>query len=150
MIYTFFLLLLQQPLLRKILSKAADSFHHLFASVTDHFELCLAKCRTSSQVMCLISASIQKKKDRNPGTGYNILLLRLIPGYLLSAFPYTVPYRQAALSNSYPYACVPCREAVCTIFMMVFGMPLQGRELMTNRMRGTKKNRIHFMNILLL
>ena len=41
---------LQQPLLRKILSKAADTFHQLFSSVADHFELCLAKCRTSSQV----------------------------------------------------------------------------------------------------
>ncbi|XP_064619951.1 SREBP regulating gene protein-like [Lineus longissimus] len=39
----------KQPLLRKILGKAADTFSHLFASVTDHFELCLAKCRTSSQ-----------------------------------------------------------------------------------------------------
>ncbi|CAH1801457.1 unnamed protein product [Owenia fusiformis] len=39
----------KQPLLRKILSKTADTFHNLFASVTDHFELCLAKCRTSSQ-----------------------------------------------------------------------------------------------------
>lgn len=39
----------KQPLLRKILNKATDSFQHLFASVTDHFELCLAKCRTSSQ-----------------------------------------------------------------------------------------------------
>lgn len=39
----------KQPLLRKILGKASDSFNNLFASVTDHFELCLAKCRTSSQ-----------------------------------------------------------------------------------------------------
>ena len=39
----------KQPLLRKILGKASDTFNHLFASVTDHFELCLAKCRTSSQ-----------------------------------------------------------------------------------------------------
>ncbi|XP_074643367.1 SREBP regulating gene protein-like [Tubulanus polymorphus] len=39
----------KQPLLRKILGKAADALSHIFASVTDHFELCLAKCRTSSQ-----------------------------------------------------------------------------------------------------
>ncbi|ELU04086.1 hypothetical protein CAPTEDRAFT_93600 [Capitella teleta] len=39
----------KQPLLRNILSRASDSFRHLFASVADHFELCLAKCRTSSQ-----------------------------------------------------------------------------------------------------
>lgn len=42
--------LFQQPLLRKILGKATDTFQYLFASVADHFELCLAKCRTSSQV----------------------------------------------------------------------------------------------------
>ena len=66
--------------------------------------------------------------DRNPGTGYNTLLLRLIPGDLLSACPqgqfHTLPGlsdSRAALSNSYPTACVPCREAVCTIFL-VFGM----------------------------
>ncbi len=46
----FIVIFLQQPLLRKILGKAADTFQYLFASVTDHFELCLAKCRTSSQV----------------------------------------------------------------------------------------------------
>lgn len=39
----------KQALLRKILSKASDTFQQLFASVTDHFELCLTKCRTSSQ-----------------------------------------------------------------------------------------------------
>ena len=31
--------------------------------------------------------------------------------------------------------CVPCREAVCTIFMMVFGMTRPGGELMTYRVR---------------
>ena len=32
--------------------------------------------------------------------------------------------------------CVPCREAVCTIFMMVFGMTRPGGELTTYRVRG--------------
>ena len=32
--------------------------------------------------------------------------------------------------------CVPCREAVCTIFMMVFGMTGLGGELTTYRARG--------------
>ena len=52
--------------------------------------------------------------DRNPGTGYDTLLLRMIPGDLLSAFP----HRQfhippglldswAALPNSNPTTCVP-------------------------------------------
>ena len=49
--------------------------------------------------------------DRNPGRGYDTLLLRLIPGYLLSACPHrqfhTLPGlldSRAALSNSYPNA----------------------------------------------
>ena len=48
---------------------------------------------------------------RNPGPGYNTLLLRLIPGDLLSASPHsqfhTLPGlldSWDALSNSYPYA----------------------------------------------
>ena len=49
--------------------------------------------------------------DRNPGTGYDTLLLRMIPGDLLSAFPHrqfhTLPSlldSWAALPNSYPNA----------------------------------------------
>ena len=49
--------------------------------------------------------------DRNPGTGYDTLLLRMIPGDLLSAFPHrhfhTLPSlldSQAALPNFYPNA----------------------------------------------
>ena len=71
--------------------------------------------------------------DINPGQGYNTLLLQLIPGDLLSACAarqfHTLPGlldSRAVLSNSYPYACVPSREDVCTIFVMVmhwlFGM----------------------------
>ena len=52
--------------------------------------------------------------DRTPGRGYNTLLLRLNPGDLLSACPHrqfhTLPGlldSQAALSNSYPNACMP-------------------------------------------
>ena len=47
--------------------------------------------------------------DRNPRMGYDTLLLRMIPGELLSAFPHrqfhTLPGlldSQAALSTSYP------------------------------------------------
>ena len=47
---------------------------------------------------------------------------------------------RAALSNSYPNACVPCREAVCTIFMMVFGMTRSEHEPVTYRMRGGHAN----------
>ncbi|XP_046679978.1 SREBP regulating gene protein [Homalodisca vitripennis] len=39
----------KKNLLQNVLGKAPETFRVLFASVTDHFELCLAKCRTSSQ-----------------------------------------------------------------------------------------------------
>lgn len=40
----------QQPLLERFLNRAAEGFQNLFTAVEDHFELCLAKCRTSSLV----------------------------------------------------------------------------------------------------
>ena len=81
--------------------------------------------------------------DRNPGPGYDTLLLRMIPGDLLSAFPHrqfhTIPGlldSWAALPNStLLHACL-CREAVCTIFMMVFGMTRPRGEPTTYRTRG--------------
>ncbi|XP_037093155.1 SREBP regulating gene protein-like [Pollicipes pollicipes] len=39
----------KKPLLHSVLGKASHRFNLLFSSVTDHFELCLTKCRTSSQ-----------------------------------------------------------------------------------------------------
>ena len=46
--------------------------------------------------------------DKNPGPGYHTLLLRLIPGDLLSACPHrqfhTLPGLLAALPNSNPNA----------------------------------------------
>lgn len=39
----------KQPLLERFLNRAAVAFQNLFTAVEDHFELCLAKCRTSSQ-----------------------------------------------------------------------------------------------------
>lgn len=39
----------QKILLEKFLGKATKQNNVLFASVKDHFELCLAKCRTNSQ-----------------------------------------------------------------------------------------------------
>ena len=67
--------------------------------------------------------------DRYMGPGYNPLLLRLIPGNILSACPHIQFHKLAglidsrpALSNSYHNACVQSREAVCNIFMMVFGV----------------------------
>ena len=79
--------------------------------------------------------------DRNPGPGYDTLLLRMIPGDLLSAFPHrrfhTLPgllASQAALPTL-TLVCL-CREAVCHIFMMVFGMTRPRGELTTYRARG--------------
>ena len=61
--------------------------------------------------MCFFGSEGHVALDRNPGTGYETLLLRLIPGDLLSAFPHrqfhTVPGlldSRAALPNSYPNA----------------------------------------------
>ena len=83
--------------------------------------------------------------DRNPGTGYDTLLLRMIPRDLFSAFPHrqfhTLPSlldSWAALPNSYPNAlrAMQGRGAVCTIFMMVFGMTRSRGEPTTYRARG--------------
>ena len=67
--------------------------------------------------------------DRNPGPGYDTLPLRLIPGDLLSAFTHRLfntlsglVDNPAKMSNFYSNARVPSREAIFTIFMMVFGM----------------------------
>jgi len=38
----------QKPILQQFLKQAAENNNVLFVSVSDHFELCLAKCRTSS------------------------------------------------------------------------------------------------------
>ena len=68
--------------------------------------------------------------DTNPGPRYNTLLLWLISWDLESAFPrrqfptiLDLSDTQAALPYSYPNSCVPSRDAVCTIFMMVFANP---------------------------
>ena len=81
--------------------------------------------------------------DRNPGPRYNTVLLWLIPGDLLSACPHrqfhtlhSLLDRRAALLNSYTNACIERREAVYTIFMMVFGMTRLGHEPATYE-RGT-------------
>lgn len=39
----------KKPLLQTVIGKATGNFNLLFGSVKDHFELCLVKCRTSSQ-----------------------------------------------------------------------------------------------------
>ena len=81
--------------------------------------------------------------DRNPGLGYYTLLLRLIPGYILSAYPHrqfhTLPGfldSRAALSNFYPNACVHIQGGSLYHFMIVFGMTWPGGELTTYHARG--------------
>ena len=81
--------------------------------------------------------------DRNPGTGYDTLLLRMIPGDLLSAFPHrqfhTLPgllENWAALPNSNPNALRAMQGDSLYHFMMVFGMTRLRGELMTYRASG--------------
>ena len=80
--------------------------------------------------------------DRNPGPGYDTLLLRMIPGDLLSVCPHRQFHTLPGLLDSRTAPptptlthCVPGREAVCTIFTMVFGMTRPGGELTTYRVR---------------
>ena len=81
--------------------------------------------------------------DRNPGPGYDTLLLRMIPGDLLSAFPsrqfHTLPgllNSWAALPNSNPNALHAYTLHAYTIFMMVFGVTRPRGELTPYRARG--------------
>ena len=97
-----------------------------------------------NKLKCFFPIKVHVALDRNPGPGYNTLLLLLIPGDILSACPnrqfHTLPGlldSQAALSNSNPDTCVLCREAVCIIFMMVFGMTRQECEPTTYRISWT-------------
>ena len=96
---------------------------------------------------CFFGSEGQEALNRNPGFGYNTLLLRLILGDLLSTGHYrqfhTLPSlldNQAGQSNSYPNTCVQCREAVCTIFIMVFGITRLGREPTTYCVKGGHAN----------
>ncbi|XP_075290742.1 SREBP regulating gene protein isoform X2 [Opisthocomus hoazin] len=49
----------KQHLLERFLNRAAIAFQNLFMAVEDRFELCLAKCRTSSQVELLMPSENQ-------------------------------------------------------------------------------------------
>lgn len=44
-----FLFIQQRKVLQTVLGKASETFRVLFSVINNHFELCLAKCRTSSQ-----------------------------------------------------------------------------------------------------
>ena len=93
--------------------------------------------------MCFFGSEGHVELDRNPGPGYDTLLLRLIPGDLLSAFPHrqfhTLPGlsdSRAALSNSYPNQLCAVQGGSLYHFMIVFGMTRPGREPTTYRARG--------------
>ncbi|XP_048641613.1 SREBP regulating gene protein isoform X3 [Marmota marmota marmota] len=65
----------KQLLLERFLNRAAVAFQNLFMAVEDHFELCLAKCRTSSQSLQLEKTSkctwgrvMVEKVHRKPST----------------------------------------------------------------------------------
>ena len=74
-------------------------------------ENCSSKQTDLISIECFFGSESHVAPDRNPGPGYDTLLLRLIPGYLLSACPHrqfhTLPGlldSRAALPNSYPNA----------------------------------------------
>uniref|UniRef100_A0A8D0TUP4 SREBP regulating gene protein n=1 Tax=Sus scrofa TaxID=9823 RepID=A0A8D0TUP4_PIG len=54
----------KQLLLERFLNRAAVAFQNLFMAVEDHFELCLAKCRTSSQSCAVIRSSVLPKASK--------------------------------------------------------------------------------------
>ncbi|KAH8235816.1 hypothetical protein KR032_008151 [Drosophila birchii] len=53
----------QQPLLERVL-RSPNTSKYIFASVTDHFELCLVKCRTNSHSVA------HENKYRDPAAKY--------------------------------------------------------------------------------
>ena len=72
---------------------------------------------------CFFGSEGHVALDRTPGPGYNTLLLPMIPGDVLSACPHTQFHTlgglldsQAALSNSYPNACVPMQGGSLYLF----------------------------------
>ena len=87
--------------------------------------------------------------DRNPEPGYNTLLLRLIPGDLLSASPHrqfhTLPAlldSWASLPKSYPNASCTMQGGSLYHFMMVFGVSRPGPEPATYRIRDGHANHL--------
>ena len=103
---------------------------------------------TINPIECFFNIKGHVALDRNLRLVLSALLLRLIPGDLYAACPnrqfHTLPSRlhsRVALPNSYPNVCVPSREAVCNIFMMVFGMTWAGVfPLHTYHIRGRHTN----------
>ena len=119
---------------------------HVYTIISNPERPLLVQCLVwfwFNPLKCFFGSEGHVALDRNPGTGYDTLLLRMIPGDLLSAFPHrqfeTLPGlldSWAALSKSNPTDACLCREAVCIIFMMVFGMTRPRGKLTTYCARG--------------
>lgn len=52
----------QRKLLETVLFKASETFRVLFSNINNHFELCLAKCRTNSQSVQHENAYLKSNK----------------------------------------------------------------------------------------
>ena len=101
-----FLLLVMKKKERKTESTFSQ-YHHKHCYQTSWFNW-------FNPLKCFFGSEGHVALDRNPGSGYDTLLLRMIPGDLLSAFPHrqfhTLPGlldSWAALPNSNPNAWVP-------------------------------------------
>ena len=84
--------------------------------------------------------------DRNPGPGYDTLLLRMVPGDLLSAFPHrqfrTLPGlldSRAALPNSNPNACMPMQGG--SLYHFYFGLWYDPAERRTHDLPCERRTR---------
>ena len=84
-------------------------------------------------LLCFFSLEDRTAFVRNPALGYNIVLLRLIPGDLNNACPHRQLDTPLRLHCQTP---TPSRQVFCTIFMMVIGMTRIGYKPMTCRMTG--------------
>ena len=98
-------------------------------------------------LFCFFGSEGHVALDRNPGPGYNTLLLRMIPGDLLSAFPHrqfhTLPGlldSRAALPNSNPNALRAMQGGSLYHFYDGLCMTRPGREPTTYRVRGGHAN----------
>ena len=87
-----------------------DLFFIVYAILHDCY-CCYRRKNLINPLECFFGSEVHVAQDRNPGPGYDTLLLRMIPGDLLSACPHrqfhTLPGlldSRAALSDSYPNA----------------------------------------------
>ncbi|XP_057382679.1 SREBP regulating gene protein isoform X4 [Balaenoptera acutorostrata] len=88
----------KQLLLERFLNRAAVAFQNLFMAVEDHFELCLAKCRTSSQ-LALIPARMNSSDSKQ-----NLLIQRL-PAYIAKSSS-KEGSRRGPASNEFEHCCL--------------------------------------------